>query len=156
MMVMEASHYIVQKSCNKYRNSTNFLRSHLLRLCRLPALQARTCSGREPQSAANFFTLFKSDRSSSQISTLALFAMDFFAISAFSVDLQAITMVHWSVVASAFTAAKPMPRLAPVTITVLLAALRLAAEASSIKDDSRQQSMQMTRILTINFNATTS
>jgi hypothetical protein len=108
----------------------------------LPALQARTCSGLEPQLAANFFTLFKSDRSSSQISTFALFAIDFFATSAFSIDLQAITMFHWSVEASAFTAAKPIPRLAPVTITVLLAVLRVAAELFGSADDSNKSTMQ--------------
>jgi hypothetical protein len=49
----------------------------------------------------------------------APFLISFLAASAFSTDLQAITMFHSSVAARDLTAANPMPLFAPVTITVL-------------------------------------
>ena len=99
----------------------------------IPALQASTCKGLLPQSAANFLTLLKSARSSWQISITSLFLIDFLAFSAFSIDLHAMTIFHSFVAASAFTAARPIPRFAPVTMTVFL--FRLLGAAAEMSTD---------------------
>ena len=115
-----------------------------------PALHANTCKGRLPHIAANFFTLLKSDRSSSQISINSLIFINFLALSAFSIDLQAITIFHSFVLDRALTAAKPIPRFAPVTMTVLLfTALVAAAEVKIELPVSSRISAQQIRIAII-------
>ena len=85
----------------------------------------------------------RSDRLSSQISINSLLLIDSLALSAFSSDLQAIMIFHSLVVDKALTAAKPIPRFAPVTITVLLfEAIGVAAETSGNQPVASNSSKQ--------------
>ena len=113
-------------------------------------MHASTCKGRLPHLDANFLTLLRSDRSSSQTSINSLLLINSLALSPFSSDLQAIMMFHSLVVDRALTAAKPIPLFAPVTITVLLfAAIGVAAETSGNKQVASISSKQQKNIVLI-------
>mmetsp|Transcript_31092 Transcript_31092/g.29675 ORF Transcript_31092/g.29675 Transcript_31092/m.29675 type:complete len:82 (+) Transcript_31092:1095-1340(+) len=57
-------------------------------------------------------------------------------------DLQAMMMFHSSVFASVFTAAKPIPRFAPVIMTVLFMDVFKAASMHTLKEKIRTKTVE--------------